>query len=590
MIPPISTIVRKLRPLAIQIGFVLYLWHRFSNLAGSSVLEQLVASWNDSITTISSWILLASNDYCYFNALPGSLLFILKFTSTILQDAIAIFGILSVASKSLHPAIQVSEWKELLIHRLFHFMMKVPGFENEMEKVASKVLNEADSMLGKNPDRTIRLVLPKQGLPNDVILEELKSCSRNENNRCESGRVSGTLYAQGGQHSQLMSEVYSLYQWSNPLKPGVWPRVNQCEAEIISMAANFLNAPSPIGCVTSGGTESIFTAIRAHLEYYGTQRGIRCPEIICGSTAHCALNKACQILSIRLVSIDCNDGHTFELKTKQVRKHITSNTIMIFASAPSWPHGVIDPIEELSELAIHFDIGLHVDACLGGFILPFCEDVPQLFDFKLRGVSSVSADTHKYGLATKGTSVILFRSLDLQHAAYFSFSCWSGGLYTTPTIAGSRPGALIACAWAALVTTGESGYRTRAKSIINTARCIADTIRSTKGLRLLTRNPTMVVSFASDEINVYRIKDVMASMGWSLYPLQNPPGLNLCVTENLVVKDFVVCLNVAVDQVRNETTEETTKGTTGIYRAVEMLPTFATEFAIRRFVDASLSP
>eukprot|EP00547_Thalassionema_nitzschioides_P009343 CAMPEP_0194230858 /NCGR_PEP_ID=MMETSP0156-20130528/44626_1 /TAXON_ID=33649 /ORGANISM="Thalassionema nitzschioides, Strain L26-B" /LENGTH=467 /DNA_ID=CAMNT_0038963457 /DNA_START=512 /DNA_END=1915 /DNA_ORIENTATION=+ len=467
----------------------------------------------------------------------------------------------------------------------------MPGFDKKIEKTAAKILKEADSMLGKNPNRLIRRILPTKGLPSAVILEELSSCARNENKRCETGRVSGTLYAEGEKHSELMSQVYSLYQWANPLKPGVWPRVNQCEAEIISMTANFLNAPSPpTGCVTSGGTESIFTAIRAHLECYGKQRGIIYPEIICGSTAHCALHKACEVLNIRLVSIDCNDGQTYELQASQVRKAITSNTIMIFASAPCWPHGVIDPISRLSELAIHFDVGLHVDACLGGFILPFCDNIPQTFDFRLKGVSSISADTHKYGYATKGTSVVIFRSLDLQHAAYFSYSRWPGGLYVTPTMAGSRSGALIACAWAALVSTGRNRYSTRATSIVRTTRRIADAIRSIKGLVVFTPNPTVVVSFGSDEMDVYKMKDVMSAMGWSLNPLQNPPGLNLVATENLIVEEFLGSLRDAVDKLRDEKVEEMPKGTTSIYRAVKMLPTCTTEFAMRRFVDASLSP
>lgn len=591
MIPPLPTLIRKLRPLAVQVTLCVYIFHRICHLHGSSILKTLATSWDDSSSKISHLIILTFDGDD--QVLSKILLFMFEITSTVLQDAIAILGIIRL----LHFTSRIYctlTWKlkDPSISLIFQYILtNIPRFRNEMQKAANKVLKEADSMLGKNPKRSIRRVIPSKGMSSDNIINELSSCASKENNRCESGRISGTLYADGKRHSELMSQVYGLYQWANPLKPGVWPRVNQCEAEIISMTANFLHSPSPPrGCVTSGGTESIFSTVRAHLEFYGKRRGIAYPEIICGTTAHCALNKACEVLKIRLVSIDCNGSETFELPVSQVRKRITSNTIMIFASAPCWPHGVIDPIDRLSELAILFDIGLHVDACLGGFILPFCENSSKLFDFQCKGVSSISADTHKYGYATKGTSVIIFRFLDLQHASYFTYSRWAGGLYTTPTLAGSRPGALIACAWAAMISIGEEGYRTRAKSIISKARRISDGIRSIKGLKILTPNPTIVVSFGSEELNAYRIKDAMSSMGWSLNPLQNPPAINLVVTESLVVKEFLESLNEAVHCVRDEKTEERKRGTASIYHAVKILPTFTIEFVMRLFVDASLSP
>mmetsp|Transcript_25944 Transcript_25944/g.49208 ORF Transcript_25944/g.49208 Transcript_25944/m.49208 type:complete len:588 (+) Transcript_25944:237-2000(+) len=584
MIPLLLILVRKLRPLRIRIGVCLYLCYRLSNLTGPSLLERLVESWNEVVARVL--IAFGGDDESSCHARQRILLMLLSafgVTSTLFQDLVAIWGILGLLrslSRFFHLSrMDTSEWKDQSTRQIFQWIsqFRVPGcfdFQNEVEEAATKILKDADSMLGKDPKRIIRLCLPTQGLPNGTILQELESSATKENDRCETGRVSGTMYvpySQGKEHSELMTQVYGLYQWANPLKPGVWPRVNQCEAEIIAMTANILNAPptsssSGLGCVTSGGTESIFTAVRAHLELYGKRRGILNPEIICGSTAHCALNKACEVLNIRLVCIDCNDGQTYELKAKQVRKYVTSNTIMIFASAPSWPQGVIDPIDELSKLAIQFDIGLHVDACLGGFVLPFCDYhiVPQICDFRLLGVTSISADTHKYGYATKGTSVVIFRSLALQHASYFTYSRWSGGLYVTPAIAGSRPGSLIVCAWAALVSIGGSGYRTHATSIVNTARKTADTIRSIRGLKLLTPSPTMIVAFGSDKLNIYRIKDVMSSLGWSLNPLQNPAGLNICVTENFVHQDFLKSLIAAVDQVRTETQVAVTKGTSGI--------------------------
>ena len=189
------------------------------------------------------------------------------------------------------------------------------------------------------------------------------------------------------------------------------------------MTANLLNGDDTgvVGTTTSGGTESIILAVRSHLKMYGEERGIIRPEILCGTTAHAAVDKACEMFGIRLTKIQCVDEEHFRLNPKQVERKINSNVIMIYSSAPCYPQGVIDPIQELSTLAKKYDIGLHVDACLGGFVLPFArmlaietnsEDQHEIapFDFVCPGVTSMSVDTHKYGYASKGTSVVLYRN------------------------------------------------------------------------------------------------------------------------------------------------------------------------------------
>lgn len=233
-----------------------------------------------------------------------------------------------------------------------------------------------------------------------------------ENTKWQEGKLSGTVYPNDENHTSFMNEVYAAYSWSNPLHLNVWPSVNQYEAEIISMTANMLHGnDEAVGSTTSGGTESIVLAIRAHALYYGKSRGIERPEIICGSTAHASVDKACDMFNLRKVSIKC-DPPTFTMSPSQVEKRITANTVMIYASAPSYPQGVIDPIEELSDLAQRYNVGLHVDACLGGFVLPFAKKlgyaIPK-FDFECTGVTSMSVDTHKYGYACKGSSVVLYR-------------------------------------------------------------------------------------------------------------------------------------------------------------------------------------
>lgn len=245
--------------------------------------------------------------------------------------------------------------------------------------------------------------------------QSLEKSSKDENKKWEEGLVSGAVYGGEAPHNEILNKVYSLYSLSNPLHPDIWPKVNQCEAEVIAMTANLLNGgdQNVVGTMTSGGTESIIMAVRAHLEYYGNKRGIEYPCIISSTTAHAGLNKGCEMFGISLIQIDCGDKDGYVLKAAKVRKCMTSNVIMIYSSAPCFPQGVIDPIEELSDLALEYDVGLHVDACLGGFVLPFAKmlnyEIPN-FDFGCAGVTSMSADTHKYGYASKGTSVVLYRN------------------------------------------------------------------------------------------------------------------------------------------------------------------------------------
>lgn len=364
-------LVRRFRPLFINVGLFLCITHRLVHLNGPSLLESLMVRWASMNNYISDFIQFYGsngNGYIVSDHVQTLVLALVKIISIIGQDVVAttgVMGILRFVYCIFH--FRSSEWKDQLSYEIFQWLIHsehLPFVSTKVQHISDEILKEANSMLKKDPNRLIRASLPKVGVSDDIILSELRSCANRENEKCQSGKISGTLYSGGQKHSELMSNVYSLYQWSNPLKPGVWPRINQCEAEIVAMASGFLHGPR-IGSVTSGGTESIISAVRAHLICYGKRRGISSPEIICGSTAHCSLNKACSMLGIRLVCIDCDDGHSYELKAKHVKKYITCNTVMIFSSAPNFPQGTVDPIEDLSKLAMQYDIGLHVDACLG---------------------------------------------------------------------------------------------------------------------------------------------------------------------------------------------------------------------------------
>ncbi len=211
---------------------------------------------------------------------------------------------------------------------------------------------------------------------------------------------------------------------------------------------------------------------------------------------------------------------------------INKRTIALVGSAPAFPHGMVDPIVDLSALAVEHDLGLHVDACLGGFVLPWAERLGapvDPFDFRLPGVTSMSADTHKYGYAAKGTSVVLYRSPELRRYQYYTASDWPGGLYYSPTLAGSRPGALSATCWAAMVTMGEDGYTQATASILAAADYIRTWIEQIPELTILG-DPLWVIAFGSSELDIYKVLEQMSQRGWSLNGLHRPPAIHIAVT------------------------------------------------------------
>lgn len=377
--------------------------------------------------------------------------------------------------------------------------------------------------------------LPEHGVPRDEVLADLEQMAEAERSRWESGQVSGAVYEGEPEHIELLNRAYALHSQSNPLHLDVWPSAAKLEAEIVSMTAGMLGADRAedaiVGTVTSGGTESIMLAMRAYRER-GRAAGIDRPVMVLPETAHAAFDKAADAFGIEQRKIPVTEEFVADVDAAAAA--IDERTVVVVGSAPNFPHGLVDPIERLSELARERGAGFHTDGCLGGFILPWAERLGHAvppFDFRLPGVTSMSADTHKFGFAAKGTSVVLHRGEELRHHQYFTFTDWPGGLYATPTIAGSRPGGLSAACWAAMVSFGESGYLDSTRRILATAAEMKDAIRATEGLELIG-DPLYVLAFRSsdDELDVYRVMDEMTDRGWSLNGLQRPPAVHICVT------------------------------------------------------------
>src|SRR5581483_6098560 len=269
----------------------------------------------------------------------------------------------------------------------------------------------------------------------------------------------------------------------------------------------------------------------AYRNWAKAEKGITQPNVILPVTAHPAFDKACHMLGMEPIKAPIDPTSTL-VDLDVVRAQINANTIALVGSAGNYPYGTIDPMEALSDLATLHDIGLHVDACLGGFILPWGEilgyDIP-VFDFRLPGVTSISADTHKYGYAFKGTSVLAYRNHRLRSHQYFMRPDWPGGKYRSPGVAGSRSGGLIAATWASMVSLGRVGYLKYAKAIFETAFAMQAVVRSHDELRMMG-SPTWCFSFTSDHFDIYHINDSMRRNGWRFNGQQYPNAIHMCVT------------------------------------------------------------
>jgi glutamate/tyrosine decarboxylase-like PLP-dependent enzyme len=440
-------------------------------------------------------------------------------------------------------------------------MKKIPSVKKMLDaendktmKALEHSLKPYDGKFEKHP------TLPAAGLSHEKILHDIQQMHDLETVRWKEGYVSGGIYHGDAEHINFLNKVYALQSQSNPLHSDLFPSANKYEAEIVSMVAH-LNGKGTrpdntavCGTVTSGGTESILVAMKAYRDRAREEKGITEPEMIVPITAHAAFDKASQYFNIKQVKIPFIGDYTADISA--LRSAINNNTVVIAGSAPSFPHGTFDPIKEMSDLAYKHGVGFHTDFCLGGFVVPFAEKLGYkvpVVDFRLPGVTSMSVDTHKYGYAAKGTSVVLYRTEELRHYQFYTTTEWPGGLYFSPTIAGSRPGALSAACWAAMLAMGEEGYIKATQSIVETAQKIRAGIESIPELYILGE-PLWIFAVGSESLNIYEVLDQMTQRHWNLNGLHKPScfhiALTLRHTQPGVAERFIQDLKDAVAYVK----------------------------------------
>lgn len=399
------------------------------------------------------------------------------------------------------------------------------------------------------------------------------------------GRTFSLVYHRSDAHTQLLKDAYGLFFAENALNPSAFPSLRRMENEVVSMAAGLLGGDEQVcGSMTSGGSESLLMACKAYRDQARADKPhITTPEMIVAVSAHPALMKAAHYLGIRpiVVPVDAD----FRMDVAAVKQAIGPNTIFLVGSAPAYPQGVIDPIPELAALAQAHQLGLHVDACVGGFMLPFVRILRQQeghtltpFDFSVPGVTSMSADLHKYGFAAKGASVILHRTPEQRRHQFFVYAEWSGGLFASTTLLGTRPGGAIAAAWAALTSLGRQGYLEMTQGILATSRALQDGINQIPGLRVLGRPDMSVFAFVSDGPDLFAIGDLMELKGWHIDRQQKPSAIHLMITpaHKEIVASYLADLRASVEHVTAHP-ELASEGNAAFYGALSHIPEDAPE-------------
>ncbi|HNR35556.1 MAG TPA: aspartate aminotransferase family protein [Candidatus Hydrogenedentes bacterium] len=420
-------------------------------------------------------------------------------------------------------------------------------------------------------------IIPPEGMDKGELLERLRAMA-GDDVRWREHRVFALVYDLSPEHLDFLQEAYGLFFATNALNPMAFKSLRIMEHEVVSMTANLLHGgANAAGVMTSGGTESLLLPVLAYRQRARARRPwIRRPEILVPDSAHPALMKAGEYFDVRIVRTPLMPD--FRVDVDAMRRRITSNTIAIVGSAPCYPYGVIDPIEALADLAREHGIGLHVDACLGGFLLPWVERAGHplpLWDFRVPGVTSISADVHKYGYAAKGASVIVYRSMDLLRHQFFADADWCGGVYASTSLPGTRPGGAIAAAWASLMAIGENGFKDNARRMLAVTERFKEGVQGIPPLEILGHPPVGVMAIGSHDrkIGAFAVADFLGDRGWHVDRLQRPESIHLILNPGHahIAEDYFNDLQAAVEYVRTHP-DSSLEGSAPMYGLVAKAP------------------
>jgi sphinganine-1-phosphate aldolase len=433
--------------------------------------------------------------------------------------------------------------------------------------------DEQDRPAPPAPVRTV----PLKGVAHDTLLAQLDALHADDAD-WKTGRCFSLVYHASDEHTAFLKAASSSFFSENGLNPMAFKSLKRMEHEVVRMAASMLHGDDDVvGTMTSGGTESLLLAVKTYRDLAKkTKPWIVFPEVVLPATAHVAFDKAGHYFGVKIRWAPI--GADMRVDVKSVRRLINRNTIMIAGSAPQYPHGVVDPIEALGKLAQEKGIPLHVDACVGGFMLPFVEKLGRhvpLWDFRVPGVTSISADLHKYGYTAKGASVILYRNMEFLKHQFFIATDWPGGIYVSPSIPGTRAGGAIAAAWAGLQAMGVEGYCALTEKALQACDKLKAGIAAIDGLKVIGSEHCTIVTWtaASKDVDVYAVADQLEDRGWHVDRQQHPACVHLTVTANHlpVVDDYLRDLAAAVAHVRAHP-EVKSRGNAAMYGMMAKVP------------------
>ena len=365
--------------------------------------------------------------------------------------------------------------------------------------------------------------LPTNGLTSKKIVKVI-----NTRKGLANDKISGCVYINDNNLIELLNNVNKDYLFSNPLHPDIYPELVKMESETVNMVGKLFDMPSTGGGnLTTGGTESTILALKAYKKKFveSSYFNFSKPEVLCCKTVHAAVNKACELLDLKITYVDLNSNYVMD--TRDLYEKINSNVCVVVVSAPCFPYGLMDPIDEIADMMTHFNIPVHVDACLGGFITQFNTNLRLSFN---KNIQSISVDPHKYGYAPKGSSLLLWKDKKIRKNQYFIVSDWTGGIYASVSLPGSRVGSQIVTTWASLIYNGYKKYEIYSKQISNKTVELANYIRNIPNYVVIGNPKINVVAFYNIKYSIGQLSEYLTKNGWNINILQNPVCLHICIT------------------------------------------------------------
>ena len=422
--------------------------------------------------------------------------------------------------------------------------------------------------------------LPDRGRPADEVLAELQRRHVGDL-PTHGGRTWAYVYDSGlADLDALARTALGEYCSVNGLDPTVFPSITRLENEVVGAAAALLGGgEGVVGTFTSGGTESCLLAVKAARDHAaatgraatdGTADGTAAgrPELVLAASAHPAFHKAAHYFGLDVVPVPI-DPRTLQADPAATAAAISERTVLVVASAPSYPYGVVDPVTEIAAAAAVRGVLCHVDSCIGGWLLPYLRrngaDVAP-FDFSVPGVTSMSVDLHKYGYTAKGASVLLFRDAGLRRASYYASGSWPGYVFVNSTVQSTKSAGPLAAAWATMQHLGDDGYADLARRTAQATRQLVAGIEAIAGLRVLGRPRASLIAFTTEvtaadiaaeaPVDVYVVADELRELGWYVQPQPpfagQPANVHLTVTAASLpqVEPLLTDLATALDRAR----------------------------------------